>query len=257
MKIRSLFAPLRVAARAFGFLGMVLLAVGICAALRLAGRERIRPVHAASWWSQRLLAMLNITVRIHGERLKGRGMVISNHVSWLDILVVAAAAEPHFVAKSDIADWPLVGWIAKSVETFFIRRGKGGSRPLLDQLVPWLRDGSESIAIFPEGTTTDGSDVLPMHPRLFSAAIEAQVPVQPVALQFHADQRGQSVAPFIGDDTLVAHILRVLASPGFAVDVHFGRLQSPNQSLSTLAWNSEQEVRRCLGLAPRSIGKAA
>ncbi len=250
-------AGARVAVRTTSFLGMVFVAIGICAAIRVAGRERIRPAAAAGWWSRRALGILGIELIQQGQGQPGRSMVISNHVSWLDILVIAAAEEPHFVAKSEIARWPLVGWIATTVETFYIRRGRGGSRPLLNELVPWLKRENESFVVFPEGTTTDGRDVLPMHARLFAAAVQAGVPVQPVALRYGVDRTGRDIAPFIGDDTLLAHIFRVLGSPGFAVELKYGDAQQPHCPVELLAWRSEQEVRRCLGLAPRDLAQAA
>lgn len=236
---------------------MVFVALGICAAIRLLGRDRIRPAGAAGWWARRALAILGIHLETHGQGVSGRCMVVSNHVSWLDILILSAAEEPHFVAKSDIADWPVIGWIATTVETFYIRRGRGGSRPLLDKLIPWLKTGNESFVVFPEGTTTDGQDVLPMHARLFSAAVEAGVPVQPVALRYSLDARGVDIAPFIGDDTLLAHIFRVLVSPGFTAELIYGRVQQPHRPVELLAWRSEQEVRLCLGLPPRRLNQAA
>ena len=252
---RILYGP-RVLLRGLLFFGLFLLAFGLAALLRIAGPQRLRPAWGAGWWSRRALRLLGIRVRRQGQALNERRMLICNHVSWLDILVLAAAEEPHFVAKSDIAQWPLVGWLTSSVGTFYIRRGRGGSGPLLDQLVPWLQQGQESFLVFPEGTTTNGRDVLPMHPRLFEAAIAAKVPVQPLALRYHPDARGQDIAPFIGDDTLFAHILRLLASPGLDVDLFYGQSQKDTQR-DALAARSEAEVRRCLGLPQRSLAAAA
>lgn len=256
MLVKGLAAP-RTIFRISSFLVMVLVALAQCAAIRTLGPGWIRPAGAAGWWSRRALGILGIKLDKHGVGKAGRCMVISNHVSWLDILILAAAEEPHFVAKSEIASWPVVGWIATSVETFYIRRGRGGSRPLLDELVPWLQRENESFVVFPEGTTTDGREVLPMHARLFTAAIEAHVPVQPVALRYSADARGHDIAPFIGEDTLLAHIFRVLASPGFTAELIYGQPQQPRGGVELLAWQSEQEVRRCLGLQPRELNQAA
>lgn len=253
----SILATPRILRRVISFLAMVLLALVLCAVMRAVGRERLRPAAVAGWWSRRALSILGIRLQQSGVGQNGRCMVVCNHVSWLDILILAATEEPHFVAKSEIATWPLVGWIATTVETFYIRRGRGGSRPLLNELVPWLRRENESFAVFPEGTTTDGSDVLPMHARLFTAAVEAGVPVQPVALRYAPDARGEQVAPFIGDDTLLAHMLRVLSSPGFRADIIYGQPQTPHRPVELLAWQSEQEVRRCLGLPPRTLNQAA
>lgn len=250
--VAAVLGGLRTGARLLIFLALLLLAFAVATLLRLAGPRRLRPAWGAGWWSRRALALLGIRVQRHGPRSRGRRMLICNHVSWLDILVLAAAEEPHFIAKSEIRHWPLVGYLANSVGTFYIRRGRGGATPLLTALVPWLRAGEASFVVFPEGTTTDGRDVLPMHPRLFEAAVAAGVPVQPLALRYRPDARGRDIAPFIGADTLAAHIGRVLASPGLTVELHYGALQTPRQPRDVLAWRAETEVRRCLGLAARA-----
>ena len=118
------------------------------------------------------------------------------------------------------------GWLADAAGTFYIRRGKGGARPLLNKLQPFLQTGG-SVTIFPEGTTSDGRDVLPFHPRLFCAAVESGRPVQPVALRYGLDAAGRNIAPFIGDDDLVSHLMRLLRCRGLDVEVTIGRPLDP------------------------------
>lgn len=234
------------------------IAVGLLIVLvvNLTGREKYWPVEKImSWWNRVLLELFNIQVRVHNQGLRGPRLLVANHVSWLDISVIGSLEPTRFVAKSEIRDWPIAGALANACGTFYIRRKKGGrdtvpersevgagatasptstthsrttqnskevggARPLLEKAVPHLQGGG-SFVVFPEGTTTDGSSVLPFHARLFQAAIEAQCPVQPMALRFSRGQDGRSVAPFIGDDDLASHMLRLLKEPALVVDVTY------------------------------------
>jgi lyso-ornithine lipid O-acyltransferase len=142
----------------------------------------------------------------------------------------------------------VAGWLANATGTFYIRRGKGGARPVSERLVPHLSAGG-SVVLFPEGTTTDGRQLLPFHARLFAAAIDAGALVQPVALRYSADDAGRQVAPFIGDDDLFRHILRLLGSGGLQAELVFcPAVAATDQERSTLAGAAEDAVAQALGL---------
>lgn len=198
-------------------------------------------------WLRRLMRILGIRFHIHGQSVGGGQMIVCNHVSWLDIPLVGAALCSRFVAKSDIQHWPVAGWLASCTGVFYIRRGPGGSRPLLEKLGPHLQRGG-SVVIFPEGTTTDGRQVLPFHARLFQAAVDAGCPVQPVTLRYGPTADGRQLAPFIGDDDLVSHILRLLRAPGLEAELHFGEPLHPGaaEDRQQLARRAEDVVRGML-----------
>lgn len=209
---------------------------------------RLRPEPLAGRWSRRLLRILNVRVRVVGSAVPGARVSVANHVSWLDIPLIAAAEHTRFVAKSEIRDWPVAGWLANAGGTFYIRRGKGGARPLVERLVPHLADGG-SVVLFPEGTTTDGADVLPFHARLFGAAIDAGAYVQPIALRYGAGRAGRTIAPFIGEDDLVSHILRLLREPELTADLRFcDPIRATGRERAELARSAEHAVRRALDL---------
>lgn len=201
------------------------LAVGLvlALALRLDFTGRLQCERLMSWWNQVLLGILNLELIVNGAPAEGARVTVANHVSWLDIPLLGACEPTRFLSKSEVQHWPVAGWLADACGTFYIRRGKGGARPLLERLVPHLRGGG-SIVVFPEGTTTDGAQVLPFHPRLFAAAIEARCPVQPVAIRYAG-----SVAPFIGDDDLVSHVLRVLREPALVAELTYGAVIEPRE----------------------------
>ncbi len=237
---------------------IVHLLVGLLAAAAVncdfTGRVRAEPI--ARWWSRVLLRILNIRLRVSGQASTGACVTVANHVSWLDIPMLAACERTRFIAKSEIRDWPVAGWLANAAGTFYIRRGKGGARPLLDRLTPHLKSGG-SVVLFPEGTTTDGTSVLPFHARLFGAAIEAGVAVQPVALRYSAGHGGKAVAPFVGDDDLVRHILRLLREPRIDAELLFcPAISSDGHDRDSLATLARHHVRDALCVGSEAAANA-
>ena len=221
------------------------LAWGLALAAWLALGARASREELARRWHRRLLAIFGLQLRVEGLPLREPHVTVANHVSWLDISVLGALEPTRFVGKSEIRDWPIAGWLATAAGTFYLRRGKGGAAPLVARLVPHLRAGG-SVAIFPEGTTTDGSEVLPFHARLFATAIEARCPVQPVTIQYGLSEDGDPVAPFVGADSLGAHVLRLLRNPGLRVRVLYGPPLRPTVSRDELAREAECFVRAAL-----------
>jgi len=214
-----------------------------------------RRIDADDWarrWLKRLMRIMGIRFSIHGTPVAGGQMIVCNHVSWLDIPLVGAALCSRFVAKSEIQHWPVAGALANCIGTFFIRRGPGGSKPLLEKLRPHLQSGG-SVVIFPEGTTTDGHQVLPFHARLFQAAVDAGCPVQPVALRYGLAADGRDLAPFIGDDDLVSHIVRLLKASGLSAELHYCTPVFPQRDddRHTLAQRAEDSIRR--RVAPETV----
>lgn len=167
-------------------------------------------------WSIRLLSICRVRVEVlhdHGAPDAPRALIVANHVSWLDIFVINSVYPCRFVAKSDIRDWPLVGWLCEKAGTIFISRGRVRDvRRIYQGLVDSLHAG-EHVAFFPEGTTAAQGTLLPFHANLFEAAIEAQVPVQPYALRY-LDRHGQlhPAADFIGDMTFVESMRTILSA---------------------------------------------
>lgn len=220
-------------------------ALVLCAIINLDFTGRVDADDWARRWLRRLMRIMGIRFTVRGEPVQGGQMIVCNHVSWIDIPLVGAALTSRFVAKSDIQHWPMIGFIARAIGTFFIRRGTGGSKPLLDKLRPHLARGG-SVVIFPEGTTTSGHDVLPFHPRLFQAALDCQAPVQPVALRYGLTAAGEDLAPFIGDDDLVSHIVRMLRSPGLACELTYCAPLLPERytDRTQMARDAEEAIRR-------------
>ncbi len=165
-------------------------------------------------WSAQLLSICRVRVDIEycgALQADAPALLVANHVSWLDIFVINAMHPYRFVAKSDIRDWPLIGWLCARTGTVFIARGRlRDVRRIFQDLVDSLRN-DERIAFFPEGTTAAQGSLLPFHANLFEAAIDAQVAIQPCALRY-VDPQGQlhPAVDFVGDMTFAQSMLAIL-----------------------------------------------
>jgi 1-acyl-sn-glycerol-3-phosphate acyltransferase len=135
---------------------------------------------------------------------------VSNHISWLDIPVIGAAQNVHFLSKAEVRDWPLIGQLASAAGTLYIRRGSGESGSKAAELAGYLAQG-RPVLVFPEGTTSNGRQLRRFFPALFCAPALAQVATQPLALRYLDAHGGVDERPaFVGDDTFQAHLWRLL-----------------------------------------------
>ena len=182
------------------------------------GRER-----RIQRWSAQLIAICGVSLQVnHTAQAEpvSPALIICNHISWLDIFVINSVHACRFVAKSDIRDWPLIGWLCDKSGTIFIARGKQRDvRRIYAGLVRSIHDG-ERVAFFPEGTTAPQGKVLPFHANLFEAAIEAQVPVQAYAIRYR-DAAGNyhPAADFIGEMSFAESVLMILRHPAMHAEL--------------------------------------
>lgn len=183
------------------------------------GGRRTNP-YVTSWWHNRLADILGVCVTVSGYRPSPPMLLASNHVSWLDIVVLGGLTPTVFLSKQEVRRWPLVGWLAARAGTLFIRRGEGQAATITEQIADRLGDDG-LLTLFPEGTTTDGRDVRPFFSRLFGAAIETGTPVVPVALRYHVDGRHDPVAPYTGEQSLGANLLGLMRRARTQVHVNF------------------------------------
>lgn len=176
-------------------------------------------------WALELIAKLAIKLVVHGQPpLRGPVLLAANHISWLDIVVIHAARHCRFISKADIKHWPIVGTLASAADTLYIEReSRRDAMRVVHHMAECLAQG-DVLAVFPEGTTGDGRQLLPFHANLLQAAIAAQAPVQPVALQFVDASTGAiSFAPcYVGDDTLLQSLWRTLCADNVQAVVQFG-----------------------------------
>ena len=189
------------------------------------------------WWSATLCRIFGMRIQTAGTLRKTPVMLVANHVSWIDIEVLHGVRVFSFVAKAEIAKWPVVGPLARAGGSVFHSRGSHQSREdvTLD-LARKLREG-RSVALFPEGRTSTGAAVLPFHGRMFQAAIDEKIDIQPAALAYLRD--GQLVnhhVAFAAKESFLGNFWRLLVSPPVEVVVTFG------EPISTVAAPGRKEI---------------
>lgn len=194
---------------------------------RLAAAQREARVQA---WSVEMLAVLGIRLELHGTPCgSGPMLLVANHISWLDILVMHAARYCRFVSKADVMHWPLIGTLATGGGTIYIERtSRRDALRVVHRVAESLMRG-DVVGLFPEGTTSDGVQLLPFHANLIQAAVSANVPAQPVGLSFiDTHTRAVALTPcYVGDDSLLGSVWRTLAGPPVTAVVRYGEPQMP------------------------------
>lgn len=154
------------------------------------------------------------------ELPRGR-LLVANHISWIDIFAINALCPASFVAKSEIARWPVLGILVARAGTLFIERGKRRAVHRMIEHIGRNLEAGGRVAVFPEGTTGDGSCLLPFHSNLVQAAVLARVEVVPVGLRYLAvDGDRSGVIDYIGDTTFVESLWRILGAGGVRCEVH-------------------------------------
>lgn len=214
-------------------------------------------------WSRQMLGILG--VRLCGDAAipAAPALLVANHVSWLDIFVINALAPAAFVCKAEVRAWPLIGWLCERTETVFMPRGSRSAAKQTSEIVALrLRQGWR-VAVFPEGTTSDGSAILPFHGALLQGAIDAGCRVLPLALRYmDADGRLSTTATYCGDTTLPQSLRRIAAAPCLHVRLDVlppldGR-GAKRRRLAAAAWQAVQHaLSQPCGKVTRQAGKTA
>ena len=173
------------------------------------------------WWSMKMLGVLGVALRAEGAPAQGGNLVVANHISWLDILAIHAVL-PHarFVSKADVKAWPLLSQLVDAADTLYLERErKRDALRVVHQMAQALQAGG-TVAVFPEGTTSDGRGLLPFHANLLQAAISTHAAIQPVALRFSdAAEPISRAVEYIGDTSLVQSLWRVVCAEGLKAEV--------------------------------------
>ncbi len=176
-------------------------------------------------WAARMLAILHIRVVTRGRAPSvraGGALLVANHVSWLDIHVLHSLLPVRFISKAEVRGWPVIGWLAEEVGTVFLVREKKSDAMRVNQLMAnHLREG-DLLALFPEGTTSDGREVLPFYPSLFQPAVEARAQIWPARLRYLDDEGNTcEAAAYYGGMTLAESLWRVARQGSIVVEVEF------------------------------------
>jgi 1-acyl-sn-glycerol-3-phosphate acyltransferase len=173
-------------------------------------------------WSVKLLRILGVETDVRGHLHEDavNVLVVANHVSWLDIFVLNSILPVRFVAKAELGDWPLASNLIRGAGTVFISRESRRDTHRVNSHVAQVLAGGDVVAIFPEGTTTDGTTMLPFRSSLLQAIVEAQGHVQPIALRFRTPDGALSRVPaYVGETTFAESFWRVCGERRLHVEV--------------------------------------
>lgn len=191
----------------------------VTARLELRG-ERLDHL-AIRLWSRLLLNIFGFRLRRYGTPLPGAALFVANHVSWIDIELMHSQRMMGFVAKAEIARWPVVGWVASQGSTIYHHRGDNDSlHGVMHQMVQRLEQGL-AVGVFPEGRTLPGDRIGTFHARIFQPAVLARVPAQPVALKYGLRGNAQAIVAFGPGENFLQNFVRLLGEPGRVAEVHF------------------------------------
>jgi 1-acyl-sn-glycerol-3-phosphate acyltransferase len=163
-------------------------------------RERRRAF--IGWWSRKLLSILNVTASAAGvpPQPGEAALIAANHISWLDIFLVSSLRPTRFIAKSEIRDWPVAGFIAQRSGTIFIRREQRRDTARINERVQAALDEGDCVGLFPEGQTTEGDRLLKFHSSLFEPAVANRTRVYPAAIQYeNPDGTPCRATAYVGD----------------------------------------------------------
>ncbi len=247
--------PLRVLYRLFVFCLLVALClVDFVVFIWLAGRAR--SAHARSqWlqrWSRRHLRNLNADIKRHGTP-PTQGLLVSNHLSYLDILVLAEAQPMVFLSKAEVRNWPLIGWLTRCAGTLFIQREQRSDVARVNEQLTTVVEQGIVLAIFPEGTSTDGNTLLPFRSPLLAPATEKKWPITPTWIGYSlADGSVEDEVCYWRDMTFGPHALNLLSKRSLKVQVAYAPSIEPDSDRKQLARQLHAHVCE---LAERHGGK--
>ena len=188
----------------------ILIVIPLCLLILIATRKQQENI--IQYWCKRLLSIFEIKVELKGLETylfnQKKYLIVSNHISWLDIIVIQSIKPSIFVAKSDVASWPLFGWVAHMTGTIFIKRDKVSDiKKALKKMKRRLM--KRSVCIFPEGTSTNGRYVLPFKSNLFQSSIDSNKSILPICLRYEEHFHYSDKVAFIDDMSLVDSIMKI------------------------------------------------
>lgn len=207
------------------------------------------------WWCKHLLGIFNVSVIHYGNRppsytTASNNMLIANHVSWIDIYAINSILPIRFIAKSDIRTWPVFGYLASKSNVLFIERGKKHHAARLVDVVAMSLNAGDNLCLFPEGTTTDGTEIRQFKSSLIQSAIQAHTTIWPVAIRYpRHDGSANTEVAYAGETTLVQSMQQVLLQKRPIVELHF------LESISTIEWadKDKDKDRRTLTLQIQTL----
>lgn len=202
-------------------------------------------------WSRKLLGILHVGLETSGSghAPAGRGQLfVANHISWLDVIAMNAVAPACFVAKAEVRDWPLLGWMCRRIGTLFIRRDARQDAARVNcEIVEMLRNG-ECVALFPEGTSTEGIYPGHFHSSLLQGPIDSGAAIHPLAIRYHDGSSNPNLdAAYVDDMTFIQSLWKILRSPSLhATLAYLPALQVAGKTRRTLAAEAQGAIHTAI-----------
>ncbi|MCI0658378.1 MAG: 1-acyl-sn-glycerol-3-phosphate acyltransferase [Acidobacteria bacterium] len=245
---------MRVARAFFRLLSLALVTLTCYLVLRL-GILRSRLAHRSplGWQVRMLGAWTRAVSRVIGMRIRGEGpvpsppfLLVANHLSYVDVVLLASRVRGVFVARGDLAGWPILGWLTRSVGTLYLDRGYSRDLPRVAAEVHQVLSQGIGVFLFPEGTSTDGSGVLPFRPSLLETAVQLGMPVSFASLSYSTPAGAASARLAVcwwGEMTFFRHLWELLSLPGFEGKVTFGDAPIQHNDRKILAASLHEAIR--------------
>jgi 1-acyl-sn-glycerol-3-phosphate acyltransferase len=213
----------------------------------------LRRASITKWWARKLLRILNIVLSVHGERpaADARNLIVAaNHISWVDIFVINATQPSRFIAKAEIRDWPIAGWLCDKSGTIFIRRARRTDTARINETMHAVLAEGATIGFFPEGTTTAGDKLLKFHTSLFEPAVANLATIAPAAIRYRAsDGEPSMAAAFIGELSFAESIGIVISEKSMIAEIIFApQIEASGLTRREVAIQSEIAIAGILGV---------
>jgi 1-acyl-sn-glycerol-3-phosphate acyltransferase len=223
----------------------LLLALILCVAMIMLPRNICHIL--IQYWAKRLLRILRIKITLSGEVLKFLSkdtyLIVSNHISWLDIPVIFSLKPITFVSASDVKTWPIIGMLAKISGAIFVDRNRKSSLvEVIQAMNHHFKNEKQSICIFPEGITSNGYQVLPFKSNLFQSAFESNKLLLPLSIKYKENNVLTNRTSFHGSTTLFQSFKRVAKSNLIEVVVDIGHPVKPAQSRKDLSLKIQKAI---------------
>ena len=225
----------------------ILLVVPLCLLIFISTKNQQERI--IRFWCKRLLSIFEISVEVTGLESnlvnQKKYLMVANHISWLDIIVIQSIKPCIFVAKSDVASWPLFGWVAQMTGTIFIKRDKiSDIKKALKKMKRRLI--KRSVCIFPEGTSTNGRYLLPFKSNLFQSSIDTQKSILPLCLRYEQKNIYTDKTAFVDDMSLLDSIIKIKQEKDIRVVVEILQPIRPRYNRKELASYTQEIIRNNL-----------
>ena len=202
-------------------------------------------------WARQLLAILHVHVEVRGgvpDNARAGCIIAANHISWLDIYVLQSVRPVRFVAKSEIRDWPIIGWLCDRAGTLFIERGRRHHTAEINRVMRDVALAGGTVGLFPEASTSLGNQLKKFHTALFQAVVDSDVPLTPAAILYtDAIGRRSEVAAYVDDMSLGQSLKQIVAAPEICVVLHFAApISAAGKTRRELALEAEDAIASLL-----------